>query len=235
MIDKISASPYNTNIETRELEGSPMAAWPRKNNAQVPVRNNTEALLARIDGLVKQEQQKIEDACMEIGRGYVKLHPTDYEPTFRPQMQAIRAANATISAYGVQTLLITGAATCPKCGHNAPKGSRFCNQCGEPIPVIPYEKYDQCPYCGGYVEKGQPHCPVCRQPVAKVEEEKIRCRHCGEWIEKGNKFCSACGLAPTEPSKPEPEQSKEKRCPNPACGKVMPPQMHFCTECGTKL
>jgi len=148
-------------------------------------------------------------------------------------MHTIAAANESISGFNLQTLLITGAATCPNCGNNAPKGSRFCNQCGTAIPAIPYERYDRCASCGGYVEKGKAQYPICRTPVAPAEDPNIQCRHCKEFVDKANRFCPACGLPLA--AAPEPETPREKRCPNPKCGAVMPAGMRFCTECGTGL
>jgi len=47
-----------------------MAAWPRRRDSVIPPQSNTDALLSRIDRLIAEEKQKIEEACLHIGRQY---------------------------------------------------------------------------------------------------------------------------------------------------------------------
>lgn len=60
---------------------------------------------------------------------------------------------------------------CPSCGVMQPEGSRFCDNCGTEMPVLP--PMPVCTGCGNVLKKGAHFCGVCGHAVpvpAPVEE-----------------------------------------------------------------
>ena len=50
---------------------------------------------------------------------------------------------------------------CPSCTADVPQGSRFCDECGEPLPV-------GCPSCGAPNRPGAKFCSKCGSKVAEA-------------------------------------------------------------------
>jgi predicted nucleic acid-binding Zn ribbon protein len=48
---------------------------------------------------------------------------------------------------------------CPKCGTANPRESRFCNECGAPLPI---RTALRCPMCGTMNPVGNTYCDRCR-------------------------------------------------------------------------
>ena len=46
--------------------------------------------------------------------------------------------------------------TCPSCGSEVLSTSKFCNECGEKLPVNKF-----CPECGNKVDASSKFCPEC--------------------------------------------------------------------------
>jgi hypothetical protein len=62
--------------------------------------------------------------------------------------------------------------TCPKCGTANPRGSRFCNECGEPLPL---RTALRCPMCGTMNPVTNVYCEKCRArltPMAAPRSEE---------------------------------------------------------------
>jgi class 3 adenylate cyclase/tetratricopeptide (TPR) repeat protein len=57
---------------------------------------------------------------------------------------------------------------CPSCQSENPEGAKFCNGCGNPLPLV-------CPKCGKLNPPGSQFCNACGSPLAgKVDIEKAR-------------------------------------------------------------
>jgi hypothetical protein len=77
-------------------------------------------------------------------------------------------------------------ARCPLDGTLAPKGTKFCPECGSPM-VQPVS--DNCPNCGS-ATNGAKFCPECGTKVERAPAGV--CPSCGAEV-KGAKFCPECG------------------------------------------
>lgn len=76
--------------------------------------------------------------------------------------------------------------TCPNCGENIKKESKFCPNCGENLE----DKKRTCPDCGEIVEDDNKFCHNCGKVLA---DEIKTCPDCGETLHDNDDFCSNCG------------------------------------------
>lgn len=163
--------------------------------------------ITRLNGQISEEEAKINNAFLAIGRLYVEVHSSDAEPQFATWISSIRESQGKIDTYRRQVQDIKGVQRCEKCGAEVAAGSAFCNSCGAPMPKV----------------------------EVAAPQNGIACKNCGAIVQPGMKFCTSCGTPVDEaPSQPEAiSESTEKVCPN--CGSVSKDNSAFCTECGTKL
>lgn len=76
---------------------------------------------------------------------------------------------------------------CPNCGAELTPNSKFCLNCGTPVPQKEKDDSTQvCPQCGKRVPIGK-FCPECGYRFADV------CPNCGAELPAGAKFCMECG------------------------------------------
>jgi len=98
---------------------------------------------------------------------------------------------------------------CPKCGFENREGVKFCEECGQVLPV-----------------------PTAA-PVGKPQPRKSKggraCPSCGHAAKPGVKFCEQCGAALTE------EATVESSLTCTSCGHANPPGSRYCEQCGNRL
>lgn len=92
--------------------------------------------IARVNSLISDEESRINDLYLKIGKMYVELHETDAETVFQKPIEEINDAKRKIIEYQAQLLEIKGVARCTKCGAEVPTGSVFCATCGAPIQTM---------------------------------------------------------------------------------------------------
>lgn len=180
-------------------------------------------LLTRIHDIIQVEGERIDNACQDIGKKYVQLHPEDFEDVYSEEMGSIRKATEQIALLKLQKQLVIGVPNCPECGKNLPKGSNFCNHCGTKLPVLPYERYDKCK-CGAYIEKDWDICMICGASKNEYDSRWIQCPSCQNFVDKANRFCPNCAHPLTH------SEEKPRKCPH--CGSDVAEGLRFCTECG---
>jgi len=54
---------------------------------------------------------------------------------------------------------------CPFCGHDNPRGARFCNECGSPLHLAP------CAHCDAVNDVELPACYSCGAPLPRVPHD----------------------------------------------------------------
>jgi membrane protease subunit (stomatin/prohibitin family) len=83
---------------------------------------------------------------------------------------------------------------CPKCGTQAPPGTRFCPSCGQAMGApTPAAASTPCPKCGQPVPAGNKFCPNCGASTAPPAPRT--CPKCGKSVTTTGKFCPECGAA----------------------------------------
>ena len=209
--------------------------------------------IVRINSLISQEEDKINNTYYQIGKLYVSIHGNDGEEEFSALINTVIELEQNVKKLKKQVQDIKGVQRCEKCGAEIPRGVAFCSSCGAPLSTVEVQvnmgDYVKCPSCGSNVKKGMRFCTVCGNPMVqlqpkpqqvdleiesqsneepKMEEvnnpaEKI-CLKCGAKITAGMAFCVQCGTkVPVEDDSTMESQREETV------------QEQFCPNCGMKL
>ena len=120
----------------------------------------------KLNGLISEEEKKISDFILQIGRVYFEKHENDSEPEFFGFISGIQEARAKMKTYSEQIKQIKGIVKCFKCGGDVTYTAPFCPSCGNSM--------------------GQ-------TPQATSFETSVQCSNCGRIILEGKAFCSSCG------------------------------------------
>jgi DNA-directed RNA polymerase subunit RPC12/RpoP len=136
------------------------------------------AEVAKINSYISDEEKRINNMLLEIGKKYVELHKEEPEEDFVPFLQAIDESEKKIEDYKVQIQNIKGVVRCTNCGAEVPNGAAFCSACGAQI-VLPQ------PEDTAEAEDGE--------QTESEEESTVRCEKCGQLLPAGTKFCTTCG------------------------------------------
>lgn len=91
--------------------------------------------IVKLNSSIAEEEKKIRNSYVEIGKLYVSLHGENHEPDFDKLIADIQEAEEKISDYRYQIGNIKGIVKCKKCGADVPANSAYCNSCGAPMPV----------------------------------------------------------------------------------------------------
>lgn len=165
---------------------------------------------SRLNGLISDEEKKINSSYYQIGKLYATMHLSDYEEEFAGMVAAITDAEAKIRDYRKQIQEIKGVQRCENCGAEVPCSAAFCSACGTAMPKV----------------------------HASESTDYVKCASCGAEVKKGMRFCTSCGtpmdvIMASSATEPVIEVPAEKYCPS--CGTKLEGSLAFCTECGTKL
>lgn len=188
--------------------------------------------IAKLNNMITEEENRINNNYYQIGKLYVTKHPDDYDEEFAGMIASINESNNKIKNYKDQMQDIKGVVRCMKCGSEVPVGAAFCVSCGAPIPKVQTPGNDnmvKCESCGSMVQKGMRFCTACGKPMVQpkspasgaVYEEQTAEESVATYDnETPNQF-----IIENEPL--------EKRCPN--CGELVEADAVFCTECGIRF
>ena len=126
--------------------------------------------IARINGLIADEEKKIRNTYLQIGKQYVALHGADCEDAFAGMVATIRNAEAAIRDYRQQIEDIKGITRCAVCGAELPNSVAFCSACGTPVPrqETPTGSVPICTGCGAAIAPGMRFCATCGLPVTEL-------------------------------------------------------------------
>ena len=161
--------------------------------------------IARINGLISDEEKKMTNNYYQVGKLYVAVHQHDFESDFAGMITAIAESETKIRDYKQQIQDIKGVVRCEKCGAEVAKGIAFCSACGAAMPQIESGAgdYNKCAHCGAAVAKGMRFCTSCGKPMTIVavhsdvqsvtEPVKKNCMNCGAVLEDNVAFCTECG------------------------------------------
>lgn len=172
--------------------------------------------VAKINTVISDEERRLNNNYIQIGRLYVELHSDDYEQAFADMMTEIKDAEKKIDEYKQQIQDIKGVIRCEHCGAEIPNIAAFCSACGTAVP---------------------------RQQVMENDPSKILCIGCGQMIPGDVKFCTSCGRAVTDSIQAQQQnlgekmedaaglgESSKRVCAN--CGVEIEDDSRFCTSCG---
>ncbi|MCM1187825.1 MAG: zinc ribbon domain-containing protein [bacterium] len=86
--------------------------------------------LAKWNSYIYDEEKKINNNYLEIGKLYVSLHADGHETEYDGMIAAIRESEEKIREYRQQITDIKGTVACPKCGAQVAVNAVFCSSCG---------------------------------------------------------------------------------------------------------
>lgn len=164
--------------------------------------------IAKLNSIISDEESKINNNYLQIGKLYVAMHPQDGEENLRGIVDAINESNRKIQECRQKIQDIKKIVKCPQCGAEVPVGVAFCSACGTAMP------------------KAQP---------GNIND-RVRCEGCGSMVKKDARFCTVCGRPmPRQEAHGNTDTAAPatKKCPN--CGATLGLDTAFCTECGTML
>lgn len=206
------------------------------------------AEVIKLNGMISDEEKRINNLYNQIGKRYFEIHFDSYEQALESFVVEIKQAQKKIEDYSEQVKKLKGIVRCPNCGGDVQYGSPFCSTCGsrmETPSVQTDANVKRCSACGSQIADGCAFCTNCGTKVAQeiitnekpIESKGNKCPNCGNDIED-NAFCTNCG------TKIEKEQSDNvvvspvaeqtsKLCP--ICNKQVEFDAVFCINCGTKL
>ena len=117
--------------------------------------------ITRINGLISDEEKKINTAYCEIGKLYVSVHGADGEEGFDGMVDAIHEAEKKIEEHKTQLHIVKGVERCEQCGAEVQRGVAFCSCCGAAMPKVETSAEKVCPSCGTKVEGEGAFCAYC--------------------------------------------------------------------------
>ncbi|MBO4563794.1 MAG: zinc ribbon domain-containing protein [Clostridia bacterium] len=135
------------------------------------------ANIAKLNGSISDEEKRINNSYLEIGKLYTSLHGGDFEADFEPLISAIKDAEGKIANFKKQIQEIKGLVVCPNCGAEVSVNVAFCSACGTPIPKEPEPVVEEavvantCANCGAVLEEDARFCTACGKPVEKEPTE----------------------------------------------------------------
>lgn len=122
--------------------------------------------VTRLNGLVSDEERRINNSYLQVGKLYVSLHSNDFESDFSSMIGLIKESEMKIEDYKHQIQTIRGVKRCLSCGAEVAADAAFCNSCGTKTAVT---------------------------VQAVVDENLIQCRNCNKMVKADMKFCVSCG------------------------------------------
>lgn len=134
--------------------------------------------VARMNSYISDEEKKINNFYLEIGKRYVSLHTEDFEGDYADMINGIRESEEKIKSYQKELEELKGVKKCPKCGAEVKNDALFCSICGEKMP------------------QEEPEIIVDAQVIEDkeaTEETKKFCGNCGKEVNADAAFCPECG------------------------------------------
>ena len=196
---------------------------------------------SRITNELAAEGAHLEETFSALGKAYYAAHGKEENCEFKEYADEIAKTERKAEIFGKLLERTKGVKVCPNCKAEVPKESAFCNFCGTKIPepeILTDGENVYCDECACPMPIGQKFCSFCGAllPVtggapaeapaeAPVEEPVVN-----EPVIEAPAEEPAVETPAEEIAAPQPEPQV---CP--ACGKILPPEVKFCTGCGQNL
>lgn len=160
--------------------------------------------VARINSMISDEEKKINNNYLEIGKLYVSLHSSDCESQFSGMIHSIMESEEKIKEYRQQIQDVKGVKKCEKCGAEVPLNSTFCNACGAEMPqqraadvtqenAVQTNETQQNTYQENVYQENQPQQEENAAEITNDSVQQNKCPNCGKEVSENAAFCAECG------------------------------------------
>ena len=144
---------------------------------EVVQKTKDTAEVIKYNSMISEEERRINELYVQIGKTYVDLHSDSCELPFTEMISGIKDAQAKIAEYREHIVQVKGVFTCPNCGEELPLNVAFCSACGtkiekqEPVAQNPNTRY--CQGCGAPMQDGYVFCINCGAKYEEPAEEPV--------------------------------------------------------------
>lgn len=165
--------------------------------------------ISRLNGAIAEQERKLSDTYIEIGKLYVLMHEEDYDSKFSVMINLLKESEQKIKDFRQQIQNIKGVAHCEKCGAEIGNNVAFCSFCGTRQPQYLYDgtaPLVKCEKCGAMVDATAKFCVSCGQPIPEkknvedidaltynLSNNKNVCANCNAENSANSVFCTQCG------------------------------------------
>ena len=181
------------------------------------------AEITRLNGMISEEERRLESTYSNLGKVYFSLHSEDCEDDFKAMVADVKECEIKIEQYRQMIKDIKGVRTCENCGGDVPSGAAFCSCCGTPVAKKIPEDMVQCPKCGQLVSHEAKFCTGCG--ISLMTTPSAEAVTAPNPAEESH--------ASEEVAAPNQEEKSPLTCSN--CNCVLSDDVTFCTQCGTKV
>ncbi len=101
--------------------------------------------IARINSMISQNENLLDDVYRRIGKLYVSLHTDDCEKIFAELVMKAAELKQKDVEYHSQIQRIKGFRRCVNCGADVPRDFAFCNFCGTAMPPTEVKRDSEDP------------------------------------------------------------------------------------------
>lgn len=154
------------------------------------------AEIIKLNGIISDEEKKINNAYLQIGQLYAVKYQESAEEDFKALVEQVHTSLSEIENLKQQIQDIKGIKRCNNCGAEIPVNSIFCSGCGAKVVQVDMSNFNRCNNCGNPVEKGLKFCTSCGFPIEEsIPKESIKkCPSCSANINEEDTFCPECGI-----------------------------------------
>ena len=136
--------------------------------------------IAKLNGQISSEENKIRDAYIALGKAYYKKYRNHPDASEAVQFETIANAEIAIAKYKTEIQAIRKVTICHNCGAEIASDALFCPKCGakkgsvkeEEVKTAEQENNPSvCPRCGAELEEGTAFCQACGEQIEEQQEE----------------------------------------------------------------
>lgn len=132
---------------------------------QERTREGVETTKLSVD--IRAARTELDARMLALGRAYYEHIANGGPDVDESLIRAVRESVAQIENLTAQRDRVRQQTRCPACGSAQPEGSRFCANCGRPMPekspeiAAPADNIQYCEQCGAMREGNSRFCAVC--------------------------------------------------------------------------
>ncbi|MCL2287048.1 MAG: zinc ribbon domain-containing protein [Firmicutes bacterium] len=122
--------------------------------------------IVKINGQISDEERKINDCFLQMGKICFDKFPENPEPYITELVAYVNEAKARIADYAEQVKKLKGIVKCGQCGMDVTSGNQFCSGCGTRVRAeiaVAAETGQICTGCNQHIADDAAFCTNCGQ------------------------------------------------------------------------